>query len=222
MMNESKFLSPITGIFTATLLIANTLDTKIFELGSLSLPAGIIIFPLAYVFGDILTEVYGFAASRRVIWTGFISLVLMLVAYEIARALPAAGFWQNQSAFDTIFSHVPRIVLASIVAYLAGEFTNSVVVAKMKVAQQGKNMGLRFVMSTFAGQAIDTTVFVLVAFTGAMPTSALGEVILSAWAVKVGWEIIALPITLAVVGYVKKAEGVDVYDAHTSFSPFRL
>ena len=222
MMNESKFLSPITGIFTATLLIANTLDTKIFELGSLSLPAGIIIFPLAYVFGDILTEVYGFAASRRVIWTGFISLVLMLVAYEIARALPAAGFWQNQSAFDTIFSHVPRIVLASIVAYLAGEFTNSVVVAKMKVAQQGKNMGLRFVMSTFAGQAIDTTVFVLVAFTGAMPTSALGEVILSAWAVKVGWEIIALPITLAVVGYVKKAEDVDVYDAHTSFSPFRL
>lgn len=221
-MNETKFLVPITGIFTATLLIANTLDTKIFELGSLSLPAGIIIFPLAYVFGDILTEVYGFAASRRVIWTGFISLVLMLIAYEISRALPPAGFWQNQAAFDAIFSHIPRIVLASIAAYLAGEFVNSLIVAKMKVAQQGKNMGLRFVMSTLAGQAVDTTAFVLIAFSGTMPNSALGEIILSAWAVKVGWEIIALPITIAVVRFFKKTEGIDVYDNHTNFSPFKL
>ena len=221
-MTETRFLAPITGIFTATLLIANTLDTKIFELGGLSLPAGIIIFPLAYVFGDILTEVYGYAASRRVIWTGFASLVLMLVAYEISRALPTAAFWQNQPAFDAIFSHVPRIVLASIAAYLAGEFVNSLVVAKMKVAQHGKNMGLRFVMSTLAGQAVDTTVFVLIAFSGTMPLSALGAVILSAWAVKVGWEIVALPITIAVVRFVKKAEGVDVYDEHTSFTPFKL
>lgn len=222
MKPDRSLLLPISSIFTATLLIANTLDTKIFELGGLALPAGIVIFPLAYVFGDILTEVYGFSASRRVIWTGFAALLLMIISYEVARGLPPAGFWQGQAAFDSIFSHIPRIVLASMSAYLAGEFINSFIVARMKVAQQGRQMGLRFVASTFAGQAVDTTVFVLIAFAGTMPASALASVIVSAWAVKVGWEILALPITLALVRYIKKAEGVDVFDTNTNFTPFKL
>lgn len=221
-MAKGKFLLPITGLFVASLLIANTLDTKIFMVSGLALPAGIILFPLAYVFGDILTEVYGFAVSRRIIWTGFAALVLMVGMYEIARMLPPAPFWPNQPAFDAVFAHVPRIVLASISAYFCGEFVNSYIVARLKVVQAGKAMWLRFVASTVAGQAVDTTVFVAIAFGGLMAVPELANIILSAWLVKVGWELIALPITIAVVRYVKRVEGEDVYDTNTNFNPFRL
>ncbi|MBK8629506.1 MAG: queuosine precursor transporter [Sphingomonadales bacterium] len=221
-MTRHKLLLPITALFASTLLISNTLDTKIFALGGLELPAGIILFPLAYVFGDILTEVYGYATSRRTIWTGFACLILMVVFYEIARALPPSPSWPGQPAFDSVFSHVPRIVLASIIAYLCGEFVNSFVVAKFKVLQNGKHMALRFVASTIAGQAIDTTLFVLVAFWGVLPTSVLLSIILSGWAVKVGWEIIALPLTIFVVRQIKRIEQEDVYDRDISFSPFKL
>lgn len=221
-MERARLLPLITGLFVATLLIANTLDTKIFDAFGLYLPAGIILFPLAYVFGDILTEVYGYAAARRVIWTGFAGLLLMVGAYELARILPAAPFWTNQASFDAIFSHVPRIVLASICAYFCGEFINSYIVARMKVAQQGRGMGLRFVVSTIAGQFVDTAVFVAIAFTGTMPPAALLPILFSAWAVKVAWEIIALPVTLMVVKAVKRLEGADVYDRQTNFNPFSL
>lgn len=221
-MANSRLLIPITGLFVASLLIANTLDTKILMFFGLALPAGILLFPLAYVFGDVLTEVYGFAVSRRIIWTGFASLVLMLVMYEIARAVPPAPFWPNQTAFDAIFSHVPRIVLASIVAYFCGEFVNSYVVAKLKVAQAGKAMWLRFLASTVVGQAVDTAVFVLIAFGGTMAVSALVNITLSAWLVKVGWELVALPLTLVVVRYVKRIDGQDVFDVGTNFNPFRV
>jgi len=221
-MLKYKYLLPITGLFTATLLISNTLDTKIFHAFGLDLPAGIILFPLAYLFGDILTEVYGYAVSRRVIWTGFAGLVLMLAGYEIARALPPAGFWANDEAFATIFSHVPRIVAASVVAYFCGEFVNSYVVAKMKVAQKGSHMWLRFLASTVAGQCVDTAVFVAIAFSGTMEILALVSVFLSAWAVKVGWETIALPITLVVVKHIKKVEQEDFFDTATDFNPFKV
>jgi uncharacterized integral membrane protein (TIGR00697 family) len=221
-MTNYRLLTPITGLFVASLLIANTLDTKIFQFLALSLPAGIVIFPLAYVFGDVLTEVYGYATSRRVIWTGFLSLALMVVSYEIARALPPAGFWANQKAFDALLTQVPRIVLASVTAYLLGEFTNSLIVARLKVVQQGRHMAVRFVASTIAGQAVDTAVFVLIAFLGVLPTAELLPLIASAWAVKVGWEIVALPLTVAVVNKIKKIEGVDAFDDNTNLSPFRL
>jgi queuosine precursor transporter len=217
-----RFVLPITGLFVATLLISNTLDTKIFMFFGLALPAGVILFPLAYLFADVLTEVYGFSMSRRIIWTGFASLVLMVVFYEIAQLLPPAGFWENQKAFETTLSQVPRIVLASMLAYLVGEFANSFTLAKMKIISKGKQMSLRFVASTFVGQAVDTTVFVLIAFIGQFPPAALFQIIASAWAVKVGWEIVALPITLPIVRWLKAVEKEDYFDRDTNFNPFRV
>lgn len=219
-MKSYKYISVITGLFTATLLISNTLDTKIFMLGSLALPAGIILFPLAYLFGDILTEVYGYAASRKVIWTGFAALLLMVVAYEIGRILPPASFWANQQAFDQVLGHVPRIVAASITAYFAGEFCNSYVLAKVKVKMDGRAMPLRFVLSTIVGQAVDTTVFVAIAFLGVFPFPELVSITISGWAVKVAWEVIALPFTLPVVRWLKRTENEDYFDRDTNFSPF--
>jgi queuosine precursor transporter len=221
-MKNYKYLSFITGIFTATLLISNTLDTKIFTLGPLNLPSGIILFPLAYIFGDVLTEVYGYAASRKVIWTGFVSLLLMILTYEVARLLPAAPFWPHQEAFQNILGHVPRIVLASITAYFVGEFCNSYVLAKIKVWMQGRAMPFRFVASTVVGQAVDTTVFVLIAFGGLFSASQMASLIFSGWAFKVVWEVIALPLTLVVVKRLKKAEGEDYFDINTNFNPFHL
>jgi uncharacterized integral membrane protein (TIGR00697 family) len=217
-----RFLLPIAALFAATLLISNTLDTKIFMFLGLALPAGIILFPLAYLFGDVLTEVYGYATSRRVIWSGFAALVLMVVFYEIARILPPAPFWPNQGAFDAVLSHVPRIVLASMAAYLCGEFANSFLLAKMKVKTEGRGMGIRFVASTIVGQAIDTTVFVLIAFTGQFPVGALIQITISAWLVKVAWEVIALPVTLPTVRWLKRVEGEDYFDRNTNFNPFHI
>lgn len=219
-MKTYKYLGIITGVFTAVLLISNTLDNKIFAVGSLALPAGIIVFPLAYLAGDLLTEVYGFAASRTVIWTGFASLLLMATCYQIAGILPAAPFWSHQSAYDLILGRVPRIVLASITAYWLGEFCNSYVLAKVKVKMSGRIMPLRFVLSTIVGQFVDTSSFVLIAFTGLMQVPELISITASAWAFKVAWEIIALPITLPVVRFLKRAEQEDYYDVDTNFSPF--
>ena len=221
-MTKHKLLLPITALFVSTLLISNTLDTKIFAVAGLELPAGIVLFPLAYVFGDVLTEVYGYATSRRTIWTGFACLILMVSFYEIARALPPSPSWPGQPAFDSIFSHVPRIVLASIVAYLCGEFVNSYIVAKLKVMQNGKHMALRFIASTIFGQAVDTTLFVLIAFWGVLPPSVLLPIILSAWAFKVGWEIVALPLTVIIVRRIKRIEQEDVFDRDITFTPFKL
>jgi len=217
-----KFLPIITGVFTATLLISNTLDTKIFQFGSLALPSGIILFPLAYLFGDILTEVYGYAASRKVIWTGFFSLLLMVVAYELGVRLPPAGFYKDQEAFRTVLAHVPRIVLASITAYFLGEFCNSYVLAKIKVKMEGRGIAWRFVASTIVGQAVDTSTFVLVAFLGTFPAKELLSVTISGWAFKVAWEIIALPITLPIVHKLKTIENEDYFDRDTNFNPFHL
>jgi uncharacterized integral membrane protein (TIGR00697 family) len=219
-----KYYSLISCTFTATLLISNTLDNKIFVLGPMALPAGIILFPLAYVFGDILTEVYGYAASRKVIWTGFLSLLLMVVSYEIARWLPSAPFWPHQEAFDHILGIVPRIALASTMGFVTGEFCNSYILAKMKVKMRGQSLSLRFVASTIVGQAVDTTVFVIIAYAGSasFSLSSMFWVALSGWTFKVTWELLALPITLILVRFLKKEEGEDYYDINTNFNPFRL
>lgn len=219
-MKNYKHLATITGLFTATLLLSNTLDTKIFMLWKLALPAGIIIFPVAYLFADVLTEVYGYAASRKVIWTGFAALILMVTVYIIGSALPPAPFWTKQDAYSSILGQVPRIVAASITAYFVGEFCNSYVLAKMKVRMNGKIMFLRFVASTVVGQFVDTTTFVLIAFSGVFPAADLVSITASAWLVKVAWEIIALPITLPVVRFLKRVENQDYYDRDTNFNPF--
>lgn len=222
MKRDYKFLPLISSLFSATLLISNTLDTKVFILFDLTLPAGIILFPLAYLFGDILTEVYGYAASRKVIWGGFFSLVLLVTCYEIAIWLPPAAFWDGQAAFAKTMGHVPRIVCASIIAYFLGEFCNSYVLAKLKVKTEGNGMPLRFVLSTIVGQAVDTTAFVLVAFSGVFAAGEMLKITISAWVLKVAWEVIALPITIPVVKALKKTEHEDYYDINTNFNPFHL
>lgn len=217
-----KLLPAITGLFVATLLISNTIESKVFDFFGLELTAGTIVFPLAYVFGDLLTEVYGFAAARRTIWTGFAALLFMAVSYEIARHLPAVDYWQNQQAYDAVFTQVPRFVLASIIAYCCGEFMNAYILAKMKVAQKGAHMGVRFIASTIVGQGVDTLIFMLIAFAGTLGQQNLLTVILSSWLVKVLWEVIALPVTLPLVRYVKKVENEDAYDTRSDFNPFHL
>lgn len=220
-MPSFRHLPSIAGGFTATLLLSNLLAVKIFTLGSVPLPAGILVFPIAYIFGDILTEVYGYAATRRVVWTGFVALLASTLAIEIAKALPPAPFWQGQDAFETAFAQTPRIVMASMAAYVCGEFLNAYVLAKMKVRLAGRRMGWRFVASTLVGEGADTAVFSLAAFSGVMPLEALVRLALATWLGKVLWEIAALPFSLRLAAWLKKAEGLDADDAKTDFNPFR-
>jgi len=221
-MKQYRYYSIITGIFAACLVISNILDTKFFQIGDTVFPGGIILFPIVYVFGDILTEVYGYAQSRKVIWTGLFSLLLLIITIEITRRLPSASFWQNQTAFDAILGHVPRIVIASVSAYFVGEFLNSFTIAKMKVKQGGKSMAIRFVASTLIGEAADTSVFIIIAFTGTMAIGEMAQVFLSAWLFKVLWEVIALPVSIPLVKRLKKIENEDHYDRDTNFSPFKI
>jgi hypothetical protein len=221
-MKTYKYYSVITGVFSACLVISNILDTKFFQIGQTIFPAGIILFPVVYVFGDVFTEVYGYSQSRKAIWTGFFSLVILVIALEVGRRLPAASFWQNQAAFDNILGKVPRIVIASIVAYFAGEFINSFTIAKLKIKQEGRAMPIRFVASTIVGQAVDTSVFIVIAFLGSMAIGEMAEVFLSAWIFKVLWEIVALPISIPLVKRLKKIENEDYYDKNTNFSPFKV
>lgn len=221
-MKHYKYFSFITGIFCASLVISNILDTKLFQIGSTAFPAGIILFPIVYVFGDIFTEVYGYSQSRKAIWAGFFSLLILVVSLEIARHLEPASFWQDQAAFETILGKVWRIALASITAYLCGEFINSFTMAKLKLKQNGKAMPIRFVLSTILGQAVDTSVFIVIAFSGLMSLSAMFTVFLSAWIFKVLWEVVALPISIPLVKWLKKTENEDYFDNDTNFNPFKI
>jgi uncharacterized integral membrane protein (TIGR00697 family) len=216
------FLPVLTGLFTATLLISNILNCKVIRVGPLPMTGGLIIFPLVALFGDVLTEVYGYAESRKVIWTGLGSLVLFVVMIEICGALPADPFWTHQAAYDVILGSVPRIVAASLIAYFVGEFSNSYVLAKCKVRTHGSFIFLRFVLSTVVGQFIESGTFVLVAFSGRMPPREMVLVAFSGWAIMVIWEIAALPFTLPLVNALKRHEGVDYFDIGTNFNPLRF
>jgi queuosine precursor transporter len=216
------FLPILTGLFTATLLISNVLNCKIIRVGPLPFTGGLIIFPLAALFGDVLTEVYGYAESRKVIWTGLGSLLLLVVMIEICGALPADPLWTHQVAYDAILGAVPRIVAASLTAYFVGEFSNSYVLAKSKIRTRGGFMFLRFVLSTVVGQFVDSATFVLVAFSGRMPPRQMVMVAFTGWAIMVVWEIAALPLTLPLVRALKRHEGVDYFDIGTNFNPLRF
>lgn len=221
-MKNLRYFPLITGLFTASLIISNILDSKLFQIGGMVFPTGIILFPIVYVFGDIFTEVYGYAQSRKAIWAGFLSLLLLVISLSVARVLPAADFWKNQDAFNLILGKVPRIVVASITAYFIGEFVNSYVLAKLKVKQNGTNMASRFILSTVVGQALDTIVFITIAFAGTMTIQQMSNIFLSAWVFKVLWEIAALPISLPLVKWLKKEEEEDYFDQDTNFNPFKL
>ena len=215
-----KYYSIISTLFVATLMISNVVATKLFSLGPLIFTGGILIFPITYIFGDILTEVYGYSRSRRIIWTGFFSLIFMAFIFWIVGLLPPAPTWQNQDAYLLILGFVPRIVLASIIGYWAGEFTNSFVLAKMKLLTKGKHLWARTISSTIAGEGVDTALFVLIGFYGVISGAILLMAILSGYIFKVAYEAAATPITYKIVGFLKKAEGIDHYDYNTKFSPF--
>ena len=224
-----RYYDFVMAAFVAILLLSNIIGASkrsVIELpfiGDWPFGAGVMFFPLSYVIGDMLTEVYGYARARRVIWTGFAALAFMAFMAWVVVSLPPAPGWPHQAAYEAVFANSWRIVIASMLAFWAGEFANSFVVARMKVADNGKRMGLRFVASTFVGQGLDSLIFYPIAFYGleGWPTGELMKTVLSQWAIKTGWEIILLPTTVAIVVWLKRREGVDVYDEGTDFSPFK-
>ena len=215
-----RYLPVITGLFVAVLLISNIASVKIVQLGWLVFDAGTLIFPLSYIFGDILTEVYGFKRARKVIWTGFAAAILMSLVFAVVSLLPSEASWTGQATYDSILGVVPRLVIASLIAYFAGEFSNSFVLAKMKIWSKGKNLWQRTIGSTLVGEAVDTAIFATVAFLGVLPMDILIALIISNYIFKVGVEVLFTPITYAVVNFLKRAENSDVYDTKTNFSPF--
>lgn len=217
-----RYYDLIVGLFVAVLLISNIAATKLVGFGIFPFDGGTLLFPLSYIFGDILTEVYGFARARRVIWIGFLANALAAITFLVVSKLPAAGFWEHQEAFEAILGFVPRIVLASMAAYLAGEFSNSVVLAKLKVKMQGRKLWVRTIGSTLIGEGVDTVIFVVVAFAGIVPTRELMLMIAFNYVFKCGIEILFTPFTYLIVNKLKRGEGVDVYDDKTSFNPFKI
>ncbi len=215
----------VAGLFVTCLLVANIVAVKILALpAGLFVPAGVVIFPLSYLFGDVLTEVYGYAASRRVIWLGFLCNLIAVAAFLLAGALPAAPFWQGQAAYNTILGFTPALLIASFCAYLVGEFLNSFILAKMKIATRGRWLWTRTIGSTLVGEGADTLVFIILAFgvTGIFAPNQLMTAILVQWAFKVLYEVVATPLTYVVVNFLKRREGLDHFDTATNFSPIVL
>ena len=210
------------ALFVTCLLTANTIAAKLIVVGGVVLTAGIVIFPISYVVGDVLTEVWGYAAARRVIWLGFACNALMVAAIWAGGELPAAPFWKGDAAYAEILGQTPRIVAASFVAYLAGEFANSFVLAKLKIATRGRWLWVRTIGSTVVGQALDSGVFVTLAFAGTVPTAILVRLTTGQWIFKVLYEAAATPLTYAAVAWLKAREGIDAYDHDTDFNPVRL
>lgn len=220
-MPGSRAYTLITALFAAVLIISNVASAKIATFGGLTLDGGTLLFPLSYIFGDVLTEVYGYAGSRPVIWIGFGCTALASVVFAAVGALPPAPDWHGQAAFTATLGLTPRIVAASLLAFLVGEFANSFVMAKMKIATRGRWLWTRTLGSTLVGQAVDTGLFVTVAFTGVLPWSLILPLILSNYVFKVGVEALLTPVTYRVVAWLKRHDGCDVYDHDTDFNPFR-
>ncbi len=217
-----KHLDTITGFFVAVLLISNVASTKILDFGWFTFDGGTLLFPLSYIFGDILTEVYGYGRARRVIWLGFASAGLMSATLALVGTLPPAQGWHHQQAYEAILGTTPRIVAASLAAYWSGEFVNSYVLARMKLLTKGQWLWTRTIGSTMAGEAVDTVLFAAIAFGGILEIQLLVTLIVSNYIFKCGVEIVFTPATYAAVKRLKQVEHVDWYDRETDFSPFRL
>jgi uncharacterized integral membrane protein (TIGR00697 family) len=217
-----KYFNIITGLFVAVLLISNIASTKIVQLWKFSFDGGTILFPISYIFGDILTEVYGYSQSRKVIWIGFLSALLMSLTLGLVALLKPAAGWQYQDAYMKILGQTPRIVTASLVAYFAGEFSNSFVLAKMKIMTKGRWLFTRTIGSTIVGEGIDTLIFVTIAFFGLYSNRLLFIIIVSNYVFKVSFEVVLTPLTYKIVGFLKKSERVDWYDYRTNFNPFKF
>ena len=222
MEKSYRYLTAIAVFFVSILLISNIASTKIVDFGWFTFDGGTLLFPLSYIFGDILTEVYGYRRSRGIIWLGFFSALVMSIVLIVVGALPAAADWPNQAAYDAILGLTPRIVLASLIAYFAGEFSNSYILAKMKIWTKGKMLWTRTIGSTVVGELVDSSLFILIAFWGVFPSSLIMTLIISNYIFNTGVEILLTPATYAVIGFLKKREGEDFYDYKTNFNPFSL
>lgn len=222
-----RYFDFVMAAFVTVLLLSNVLGAgkvAVVELpwiGTWPFGAGILFFPVSYVIGDVLTEVYGYARARRCIWVGFAALLFMAFMAAVVVALPPSPDWAGQAAYEAVFGQVPRIVLASIVAFWAGEFANSYVLARMKIWTQGRHLWTRTIGSTIVGQGIDSLIFYPLAFYGVWDNATLLVVLGTQFALKVAWEALLTPVTYAVVGFLKRREGVDIYDRGTDFSPFK-
>jgi hypothetical protein len=221
-MKVSGWFLIVTAVFIASLIAANIIAVKLVIVAGLLLPAAVIIFPVSYIVGDVLTEVYGYSKTRRVIWLGFLANLIVVAAIWLAGLLPAAGFWDGQDAWSRILGMAPRILAASFLAYLVGEFANAYVLAKMKIATEGRFLWTRTISSTLVGQGVDSAIFIVIAFAGVIPTGALLTAVVTQWLVKSGYEALATPLTYYVVGFLKRREGVDTYDTETRFNPLAL
>ncbi|HEX4875013.1 MAG TPA: queuosine precursor transporter [Sphingorhabdus sp.] len=221
-----RYYDFVMAAFVAVLLLSNVIGAAkpaAVEIGGEPwvFGAGILFFPLGYVIGDVLTEVYGYARARRVIWAGFAGLIFMAFMSWVVVSLPPAEGWEGQAAYESVFGQVPRIVLASIVAFWAGEFVNSYVMARMKIWTQGKHLWSRTIGSTVVGQGVDSLIFYPLAFWGVWENEAVITVMVTNWGLKVLWEVVLTPVTYVVVGWLKRKEGVDLFDEGTNFTPFK-
>jgi uncharacterized integral membrane protein (TIGR00697 family) len=219
-MNISYRLVIIIALFVTCLITANIIAVKVISLGPLILPAAIFVFPVSYIFGDVLTEVYGYRTARKVIWLGFACNLVFVFFAWVGQMLPSAGFWQGQAAYESILGFAPRLLGASFCGYLVGEFANSFVLARMKILTQGRWLWSRTIGSTIIGQGLDTVIFITLAFTGTGANVPI--MILHHWSAKVGIEAICTPATYGIVNWLKHREGVDTYDYQTRYNPFMI
>ncbi len=218
---QFRFLDTLTIAFVVVLLISNLIGPKICQFGPFQVSGAQLLFPITYICGDIFTEVYGYSASRRAVWMGFFAVALLSAMGAVAVALPASPDWHNQAAFATVFGLVPRFAVASLLAYWAGEFTNSYTLARLKLLTGGRWLWTRIIGSTVTGQLVDTAVVMTIAFWG-YPPRTIATLIGSAYLAKVLYEVAATPLTYLVVSALKKAEGVDAFDTETDFNPFHI
>lgn len=232
-MRRFRYLDALTTAFVVILLVSNLVAQKLIRLGPIPLggrwhiPAfstsgAVVLFPITYIFGDVFTEVYGYGASRRAIWLGFFGTALMYGVSALVIWLPSDPEFRNQQAFVTVFGILPRILIASLIAFWAGEFANSYTMARLKLLTKGRWLWTRTVGSTMAGQAVDTTLVIFITYAGMYSPHKLVSIVLTGYLIKVGYEAAATPMTYLVVGWLKRAEQSDAYDAHTDFNPFRV
>lgn len=209
-------------VFCVCLVAANLLETKVVQLGPISITAGLLVFPISYIINDCIAEVWGFRKARLIIWMGFLMNFMVVALGQIAVALPADPFWEGEESFNFVFGMAPRIAVASLLAFLVGSFINAYVMSRMKIASHGKNFSARAILSTVFGESADSLIFFPLAFGGLMPISELGKMMLVQVVLKTMYEIIILPITIRVVKYIKHVDDCDVYDEHISYNVLKI
>jgi uncharacterized integral membrane protein (TIGR00697 family) len=222
LMRRYRYLDALTTAFVVMLLVSNLVAQKVVRVGPVSTSGAMLLFPITYIFGDIFTEIYGYAASRRAIWLGFFGTALLYAVSAVVIALPSDPEFHNQQAFVTVFGILPRILVASLSAFWAGEFANSYTMAKLKLLTRGRWLWTRTVGSTIIGQAVDTTLVILITFVGTFTPHKLFQIIWQGYLLKVAYEVFATPITYVVINFLKRAEHIDTFDVHTDFNPFRF